>query len=445
MTIPSMTRYFAATTVMVAASPAVANGFAFEAQSARALGAAFAGSQAEKAAPGFAYYNPASIVGSDEVRISVAAVGLFADADYENASGVLFGVAPVAGASDGESVIGDKAFPTAAISTPLSDNLYVGLALNAPFGLDTAFENNSIVRYHALETEVRMISATPIIGAEWAGFSIAAGPRIQYLDFSATGAVDAAGVATGLMIPGFTPGTDDTFYALDGDDVAVGFVAGVQRDFGERTRVGFSFSSEITHEFSGDAAFDTASSVAGQTLAVAGGLFQDGAFSSELVAPATFQLGAQFDATADVTLAASATVTRWSAFEGITIAFDNPAQPDEVLTQDWRDGWAVSAGGEWRATPRDALRAGVMFDASPVSDRFASPRIPDADRVWFTAGYGREVSKRVRFDVSAAYLRLQDRPIALPGTLPENALRGSLSTTIESSAVIVSAGFDLAF
>ena len=428
-----------------ASGPAFANGFALEAQSPRALGAAFAGAQASRADATYAFYNPAAIVGVDGVALSANAVGLISDSGFDNASGVLFGVAPVAGDASGQTVIGDVAFPTFAVAAPLGGRWFAGVTLSAPFGLDSTYPTSSVLRYHALESELRVIAATPVIGVEIGGVAIAAGPRLQYSELTVTGAIDAAGAASALSIPGFTPGTSDALFALEGDAFDIGFVVGAQASPAPDLHVGFSFSSKVVHDIEGDAAFDISTSLAGQTLSTVGGLFQDGGFSSTFATPATLQLGVDYEATPSLTLSASGTVTRWSSFEGLAVIFDNPSQPPEVLTQDWRDGWAASVGAEWRPTTRDALRAGVMYDESPVNDRFASPRIPDGDRVWLTAGYGRNLSERVAFDVAFAYLRIEDRPIALPGLLPENQLRGALTADLQADAVILSAGFDFRF
>jgi len=426
-------------------SPAYASGFALEAQAAKAIGGALAGAQAETMSPGFLSFNPSSVVGVDGVEISASAIALFVSSEFENASGQLLGVSPVGGASFGEGITEDAVLPALNVGVKLSDRLYAGLSINAPFGLTTSYAEDAIPRFHALDTELKTIAVTPILGFEISDrLSFAAGPRIQYLDFFASGANDTAGIAAALNVPGAIPGTDDSTFAVDGDDVAIGFVAGIQAELSDRVDLGFSFTSKITHQFEGQGTFDVENSVAAQTLVGVAGLLVDSPFSTELVTPASFQLGAQVEMTPELTLLASTVLTRWSSFETITIDFDSPVQPDEVLTQDWHDAWAFSGGLDWQATPTDSFRAGVMFEQTPVNDAFASPRIPDSDRLWLTVGYSRKLSDKTAFNASAAYIMLEDRPIEFTGALPENQFRGAFSTDFQSSAVILSIGLDIA-
>ena len=425
-------------------SPAYASGFALEAQAAKAIGGALAGAQAERAAPGFSTFNPASVVGVDRLEISASAIGLFVDSGFENASGQVLGAFPVPGEGSGDGITDDAVLPALSVAAKLNDRFYLGLSINAPFGLATSYGQNSIPRYHALETEVKTLAVTPVLGVDvndW--LSLAAGPRIQRLDFLASGANDAAGIAAALGAVSFVPGTDDSTFSVEGDDIAVGFVAGAQAAISDRIDVGFSFTSKITHQFEGEGTFDNSGSIAAQTIAGAAGTLQDTPFQTELVIPASFQLGAQIEMTPELTLLASTVLTRWSSFEQITIDFDNPLQPNEVLTQDWRDSWAFSGGVDWRASDVDSFRAGVMVEQSPVNDFFASPRIPDADRLWLTAGYSRQLSETFTLHASAAYIKLEDRPIAFTGALPENQFRGAFSTDFQSSAVILSVGLDV--
>ena len=198
----------------VLSSPAFAGGFGLNAQSAESLGSAMAGAQAERGKVGAAYYNPASIVGIDGVEGSLTVFGVFVDSQYDTASATLLGVAPVAGATTEESVIGDGVFPDFAIAAPITDRITFGLSLNAPFGFDSSYADDSVLRYHGTASKVLSGALTSIIGIELTDqWAVAGGFRVQYMDVSLDGAIDAAGIAAASMIPGFVPGTDDMTFA----------------------------------------------------------------------------------------------------------------------------------------------------------------------------------------------------------------------------------------
>jgi long-chain fatty acid transport protein len=428
-----------ASAAIFVSGPALAGGFALEQQNAEALGAAFAGAQAKSADPGFAAYNPAAIGGIAGFDLSVNATGVFTSTRFESARGALFGVAPISGATTGEGFGKPALIPNLSLAAPIGERVTVGIVVNSYFGLKTDFDANSVIRYQARESEALSLAATPIIAVELGeGLTIAAGPRIQYLDLSVTATIDAGGIAGANGFPGFLPGSSDLPASFNGNDVALGFVAGFQATLGESLTIGGAYASRIAHDIKGEAEFALAQSPAAQGLNLVAGLFAPTDFVSDFDTPATAGLGLRFEASERLALLASTTYTRWTAFEEVALVFANPAQPPEILRQEWNDGWTLSVGGEYSLAETTAMRAGFMFDQTPVKDAFASPRIPDADRYWATLGVSQEVSERLSADFGFAVAFFESRPIALAGVSPEAILRGSLSADLETTAYAVS-------
>lgn len=422
-----------------ALSPAVAAGFRIEGQDARAIGAALAGAPARWGDAGFAVYNPATLGGVNRFDFSGTSSGLIIDSRYEDASATLLGAFPVSGGAVGEGPLADAYVPSMALGARLGERLVVGVTLNAPFGLKSEYGRDSVLRYQAQTSELKTIAATPMAAYNVTpGLAVGAGVRIQYADLSVTSANDAAGIALAASLGAFTPGTEDVYADFGGDDVAVGFVAGVQARPRAGLTLGFSYTSKIEHDLTGSATFDLAGSPSGMLLA-GFGLFQDGAASAGLITPALIEFGATLALTDRLDLLASASLARWSRFDNIAIAFDNPAQPDEVLTQNWNDAWAVSIGAEYRAGGKTTLRAGVMFDASPVNDALASPRIADADRFWLAAGFSRDLSERWSADLGGAVVFFDERRYDISGATPETLFRGAATATGQATAFVISA------
>ncbi len=422
-----------------ALTPAIASGFRIEGQDARAFGAALAGSPARAGDAGFAVYNPATLAGIGRFDFTGTSTGLIVDSAYKDASGALLGAYPTPGESAGEGPLADAYFPSMGLGVRINDRLVAGMSLNAPFGLKSEYGPDSVLRYHAQTSELKTIAATPMAAySVTPSLAVAAGVRIQYADLSITAASDAAGIALASSLGAFAPGTDDVYVDFSADDVAVGFVAGVQAHPLPGLTLGASYTSKIEHDFDGDAIFDLAGSAAGSALAGLG-LFQSGPAAASLSTPALVEFGAVYSITERLDLLASASLSRWSSFDSIAISFDNPAQPDDVLTQNWSDSWAFSVGAEYRATEKTTVRAGVMHDDSPVNDAFASPRIADADRLWLSAGFSRDLSERWSADVGGSVLFFDDRAYNLPGTLPETLFRGSAEAEGSATAFILSA------
>ncbi|MFQ5562895.1 MAG: OmpP1/FadL family transporter [Parvularculaceae bacterium] len=418
-------------------APAAAGGFALEQQDANAIGAAYAGAQARFGDAGFAYHNPAAIFGTGSFQASFSIAALIPDTRYDNASAALLDAFPVAGRTQDDGALENAAVPNFSAAFRLTDRVSAGLTINAPFGLNSKYAADSVIRYHALETDAKVVSIAPMAAIEpYHGLVIGAAVRIQVLDLEASTAIDAAGMALASGLPGFMPGTSDVFVALDGDDVDMGFAVGAQAQLHDRLRIGASYASKITHDLSGGANFDLSASAAGQLINAMTGMFETTTFTSEFVTPASASIGAIFEASDALDLMASAVFTRWSDFEGLTTTFANPAQPPDVFTQDWKDVWAFSAGGEYKLTRSARVRAGFMFEDSPVNDAFASPRIPDADRYWINAGVSYDINDRLAVDGGLGIAILEKRRINLSSAAPENMSRGDLTATFDTTGFV---------
>lgn len=421
------------------ASPALAGGYNLDHQNAAAMGAAFAGTQAEKADSGYAAYNPAAIAGIETGEFSASITGVFPSTSYSNANGLLLGAAPVAGISADDGVIETAFVPSFALAAPLTDRISVGVVANATFGFTTSYAVDSIARYQAQDSKLKVIEVTPMAAFEVTpSLRLGAGLRLQYLDLKLTSLIDAGGVAAASSIPGFAPGSDDLAASFDTTNLAVGYVLGAQADFAPNVHFGFSYSSKIGHELDGDAEFDLSSSVAAQVLNGAAGLFGADSFTSEISMPATAALGVRIEADENVALLASARRMFWSNFDVVTLTFNDGATPAETVTQNWDDTWLLSVGAEVALSKATKLRAGFMYDESPVNTQFATPRIPDSDRYWLAAGLSQDLGERVSMDVSAAYAFFSDLAVNLDGAAPENLFRGALTADFETEVFAAS-------
>ncbi len=418
---------------------AQAAGFALEQQNAAAIGGAYAGAQTETGDVGFIYYNPAALADIEGLQLSANISAIIIDSAYSNAAGTLLGLAPTTGLNADNGALKDTVLPAVFFGIRVNEALSLGFGVNAPFGLNSTYSTSSIVRYHATETDLKTMSFNAAAAVKLSNkLSIGGALRVQRLDFKVGNAIDSAGILVANTVPGFVPGTDDALVVLDGKDFAIGYQIGAISQPADGWSIGVNYASKIDHEFDGAASFEIMSSPASQLLNGSFGLFQDTTFSSALSTPASFSVGVAHDASKSLTLKGSAVYTLWHSFEGVVIAFDNPAQPTETLMQDWKDSWAFSLGGDYRVAERTTLRAGFMFDASPVNDSFASPRIPDADRYWINAGFTQIIGDRMKLDFGAGYVFVDQRNILQPAALPENLFRGSLTNSYDTNALVVS-------
>ena len=426
--------------------PAQAGGFNLDHQNAAALGAAFAGSEATRSEAAFAAYNPAAIGDSGRFNFAASVTGVFPDSQYSNANATLLGVAPVAGQSSSDGTTKSAAVPNLSMSYSPIDKLSLGLVVNTPFGLDTDYSDGSIMRYQAQRSAFMAVEVTPMVAYEiWPGVVAGAGIRVQYVDLSLTSVIDAGGIAAASGIPGFAPGSSDLPASFNGDDTAVGYSLGLQASPHPLIDLGIAYLSEIEHNIHGNSHFRLNSSTAGQTLNGLAGLFAAQSFGTKLDTPATLAMGFRINATDRLRLLFSERIMFWSNLDIIALSFNDGVTPTEVVTQNWRDTTMTSVGIEFDVLKSTTLRAGYMYDQSPVRGKFASPRVPDSDRHWISVGASQAVTEHLSADFGLAYAFFQDRQIRLNGAIPENTFRGSLNANLNASALAASLGLRYRF
>jgi long-chain fatty acid transport protein len=84
---------------------------------------------------------------------------------------------------------------------------------------------------------------------------------------------------------------------------------------------------------------------------------------------------------------------------------------------------ALRLGAEYRVTDPLALRAGFVYDQSPVPANTMGPELPDADRLNYMVGAGYKIGK-VTIDGALMYIDKKDRTASNPqfnGTWTGNA------------------------
>lgn len=144
---------------------------------------------------------------------------------------------PLTGGNGGDA--GDvAAVPAASFILPLSGDfeyLTLGAMISAPFGLKTEYDNGWKGRYHALESDVKIIDLTLAASLELGDrFSIGAGLIYEHADVTLSQAVDFGTIIcsqnpTACLTPGspYGPQRNDGLAHVNGTDNGIGWIFGV--------------------------------------------------------------------------------------------------------------------------------------------------------------------------------------------------------------------------
>lgn len=403
--------------VVVAAASLHAGAWKLEVQGGRALGAAYAGGLVGDAST--VWFNPAGMTLLDHTTITAGAPVIDLSIRYRDTVSTSLLGRPVTGprTRQGGAVV---AVPHLYYVRPIGERLRFGFGFNTPFGLGTDYGETWVGRYQAVETRFVLYNLNPSLALKISDhLSVGAGLNLQYIDAAFSTMIDfgSIGFASGLPL---APQQHDGKIEVTGDDWAVGYNAGIVWQPFEATRLGVAYRSETHADISGTARFDVPDEA--QLLTAGGAVFRETGARTSLLMPESWAFDVRHAMTPRLTLLGNASWTRWSPFEKLSIAFENPMQPSVEQSTEWNDVWRTSFGAEYSLTDRLTARAGYAVEQSPVPDSTREPRVPEADHTWYTAGATWSISPRTDLDFFLVHLRTDDAPIAV-----SNPLAGSLT------------------
>lgn len=418
---------------LAGASDAAAAGFFIREQSASGLGTAFAGVTAAAEDPSHMFFNPAALGFQEGIRAQAIGSLILPRAELEEATATTAGGAPISGRTHKGDVAEDALVPTFYGSWQLSPQWYVGLGVNAPWGLTTRYPDDWVGRYHGIDSELRSVNVGPTVALRPVpGFAIGAGLQIQYVDARLTNAVDFGTIGGGAS----SPATDGKA-ELEGDDWALGFTLGLIADLTASTRVGLAYRSEVEHTLEGDVDFTLDGAGVGAAISAATGTFVDTGAKADVTTPESVSFGFVQQLAEGWDLRGEAAFMRWSRFEELRVRFDNPAQPDSVTEENWDDSWFFALGSTYRAREDLRLRIGVAHDQTPIRAKFRTPRIPGNDRTWIAVGATWEPAPWLSLDVGYTHIFVEDSEVRLTAAGVGNATRGNLSARYDNGIDIV--------
>ncbi|MGD2138225.1 MAG: outer membrane protein transport protein [Gammaproteobacteria bacterium] len=403
--------------IALATDSALASGFALIEQSVSGMGTAYAIGSAGIDDASTVFFNPAGMSRlpgsrlSGGLQIVNSRVDIDASATYSG--NLALATPPPNGLGiSGLPIMGDgstntnltAAVPSGYISHQYSDKVWLGLGVNAPFGLKTDYDDDWVGRYHAIKSQLYTYNFNPSLAFRLDEHAtIGIGVSALYADGELTNAVD---VVTGNAlqgnpaIPGCPPvgsgiGTCDSKAKLTGDDWGYGFNLGVLLEPSDNTRLGLHYRSKIDLELEGDA------KISGPVL----NSKQDAKLDLKL--PNNLSLSAYHALNERWALMADVTWWQWSKVSSLDVKLEDGSQNNTVW--DYEDVTRVAIGAEYKFNPDWTLRTGVAYDESPVpSDSLRSPRVPDNDRTWLSFGATWHYSPDITFDFGYAHLFVDD-------------------------------------
>ena len=397
---------------MAFASNVHAAGFQLKENSVKSQGSSFAGTAAKTGDSSVVTNNPAVMTQFEGSTFQADLTAIDLNYEFEGTATDAFG-RPMTG-SDGGNAGAVTPIPAISYIRKLDNGVALGAMISAPFGLKTEYEDNWVGRYFAHTSDVRIVDLALSGALDITDrFSVGIGAIISRADVTLSRSVDFGTLLYSnpqtRPLPFALPQAADGFVEIQGDDNGFGWLVGAHFRPTDAVAIGVSYRSEIDYELSGTADW----TVPGNVQAVFGAspmtapLFQDGPGGADLTTPSILSVGATWQVNDRFMLAATWAETGWSSLREVRIEFDNP-DPDAVEPFEWSDSTFVSLGAEYQLNERWTLRGGIAHDETPTNIEHRTPRLPDADRRWYSIGATWKASDALDVNFAFSHLKPDD-------------------------------------
>jgi long-chain fatty acid transport protein len=293
----------------------------------------------------------------------------------------------------------------------LGARVWSGVGFNAPYGLGTNYGESWVGRYFATETTLKVFNVNPAAAVRVHDrVAVGFGLDVQRSSATLANMIDFGSIGAAVGLP-LTPQGSDGKVEFTGTDWAVGYDASLAWDASRTTRVGVAFRSRVDHRLAGTADFTVPASAL--ALTAGGRLFSDTAARSILPMPSELSASASRSLAGGWIVLGDLTWTGWAAFRELRLVFDNQLQPDVRQPADWHNATRVAGGASKHVGPVWTIRGGAAYEMTPVPDATRTPRLPEKNHTWLSAGASYVSAAPVRVDVYLSHLITPDADVNL--------------------------------
>ncbi len=386
-----------------------AAGIAVDELSIRRMGDAYSGGAAETEDASTVWYNPAAMVHLPRGEVTA---GLGVVPHETEFKGEVKRLPPKSGRKRSKKIRQERevigvnknwraieAIPSIYMAMPVDEDLWLGAALNSPWGTGTKFNDHWIGRYQSIESNLLTVNLLTMAGWQMNDYvSIGGGLVTEYADGKIVRAVPF-------------PGADGRFEGT-GDDVSFGYIAGLHLQPSYDWQFGVNYRSAIKHKLEGKHKRN------GMKVKLPTG---PGSFLQEqvpahlkLTIPETVSLSAIHSLERDWQVKFDATWTRWSRFDQLVFTpkyHTTLISEAQVMNMEWHDSWRFALGTEYLLTPKWRVRAGLAYDQSPTPNHTATIDFAVGDYKALSIGGTFDMTPRLSVDLGFQHTLKTERSI----------------------------------
>ncbi len=327
-------------------------------------------------------------------------------------------------AFSGQTANGTEGFPLGNfVYSPQQIPLGVGVAVTEPFQFHTDWQSQWAGSTISHQADAHTLFTTLALGYKLSRMIyIGAGLHI------ATGGIDMLRYQNDTLLAGTAGQTVNSSGVLSqasGTGAAIGISAMIVPTPQFTVAIGYMSSTNIP--------------IQGNTQIIGSDTqnIPQGNFHSQLSLPSLLTIGIASRPVRGLTLEAGVQLSGWSSFDQIQYIYDNKATA--TVPANFQNTFSVRFGVEYVMAGVFAVRGGIKYMSSPVTDSSISPLYPDANAFQFGFGIGLYFSKNIRLDLAYAGNSFSDRNATLYGnygtySIGQNQLAATFSYAFEPTS-----------
>ncbi len=335
-------------------------------------------------------YNPSAMGFHDASSVNLGAIMI----------GPSFSVKTGSGSHDSQGADW-LAAPMIQVAIKAADQWRVGLAVNAPFGLETRWTYGTFPLLSQSRTLPSPLGPVTVPTGNHPTES-----KLEILDFVPSVAYrvnDNLSLGLGADIYWAKSAQLNSNLGKmsgDGNGVGVNLSALYRLD---------ALSFGVTYRSGATLDIDGGYTPQNMPLVAAGRLPPGQSANVELDLPWSVQVGVRYAFNAALAVELDWTRTGWSRFATLEVKGDNTGDLIFADTNDWSNANAYRLGLTWQVRPATQLRFGYSYDETGQPDEHFSARVPDSDRQLFGIGIAQDLGNGYSVEGSYMYVMGDDR------------------------------------
>ena len=266
----------------------------------------------------------------------------------------------------------DSVFPLPSVyyAQKFGDRFAFGLGMNTPFGLSTDYDNPTF-KYITTGGKVQLINFSPNAAFKLTE-ALSLGAGVNYYSSS----TELRQVVPYSLIVG----QPDSALKVDGEGDGVGFNSGILWKISGNQKLGVTYKSEVTIDYSGGKAHLDSNPGTHQP-------YETGA-QTRLRFPDMVGMGWGYKPAKRWDVEIGGQWTNWADMKKVEVHLDQqtPFLSNSTSKLDWKNTWTARVGSSYELNDLWKLSGGYFYTTSPTRESTYTPLIPDGNHHVLSVG-----------------------------------------------------------